>query len=157
MKTLLVILGVIALLLLLGGAVNSDTEVSFDYVAGSTAAVSLFWVALVAAAGLLLAGIAGWMVARTGNAGALRKLEKELEGTYRRLRDCEARLSRAAESSLPQTATPVAPAPAEEATVATTAPAEEATVTTESPVDDATVALDAPDAESPVTGDASSS
>jgi hypothetical protein len=178
-RTLLVVLGVIALLLLLGGAVNSDTEVSFDYVAGSTAAASLFWVALVVAAGLVVAGIAGWTVARTGDANALRKLEKELEATYRRLRDCEARLPRAAEPSLRDTATLVAPAPAEaatiaapvptegdtvvarapaeEGTVATTAPAEEATVVTDGSVDDATVARDAPDAESSASGDPSSS
>ena len=128
MKTALWVLMIVALVVVLVGALNHGTAVSFDYVAGSTPAVSLFWLALGAAAALVLAGIAGWAVARRERDATRRKLEKELEATYRRLRDCEARLAQPASPPAARASTTVvAPAPAGEAvTVVAPAPADEA-------------------------------
>ena len=126
MKTALWVLMIVALVVVLVGALNHGTAVSFDYVAGSTPAVSLFWLALGAAAALVLAGIAGWAVAVASAYATRRKLEKELEATYRRLRDCEARLPQAT-SPAAQLTTEVMPAPAgEAATAVAPAPADEA-------------------------------
>lgn len=94
MKTFLSILGVIALLLVLAGALNHETAVSLDYLVGSTSAISLVWLALAAAVALLLAGLAGWVAGRAVARDSCGKLQRELESTYRRLRDCEARLPR---------------------------------------------------------------
>ncbi len=127
MKTALWVLMIVALVVVLVGALNHGTAVSFDYVAGSTPAVSLFWLALGAAAALVLAGIAGWAVAVASAYATRRKLEKELEATYRRLRDCEARLAQPASPPAAEVATVVAPAPAGEAVTAVApAPADEA-------------------------------
>lgn len=124
MKTLLVVLAVLALVIVLGGAVNHDSAVSFDYLVGSTAAVSVFWLALAVAAGLLVAGMAGWSLGRTGTSETRGKLERELEATYRRLRECEARLPRGvppspeatAASGREEGATAIQPAAADAAT-----------------------------------------
>ncbi|HOT23438.1 MAG TPA: hypothetical protein PLK79_03270 [Thermoleophilia bacterium] len=91
MKIVLWILGVLALLLVLLGAVNRATLVSLDYVVGTTGPVSLFWVALVGAAAVLVAGLAGWAAGAARAGGARAKLERELEATYRRLRESQAR------------------------------------------------------------------
>jgi len=126
-KTALWVLMIVALVVVLVGALNHGTAVSFDYVAGSTPEVSLFWLALGAAAALVLAGIAGWAVAVASAYATRRKLEKELEATYRRLRDCEARLAQPASSPAAQLTTEVMPAPAgEAATAVAPAPADEA-------------------------------
>ena len=113
MKTLFLILAVIAVLVLLGGALNHETQVSLDYLVGSTPGVSVFWFAIGVGAGLLLAGLAGWSVGRAGGGDTRAKLERELESTYRRLRDCEVKL--------PGPHAPLAAAPA-----AAAAPADEA-------------------------------
>ncbi len=149
MKALLVILLVIALLLVAGGSLNRGTEISFDYAVGTAPAVSLFWIMLGVAAALLLAGIVGWAIGRGGAAGARGKLEKELETTYRRLRDAEARLPRAAvlPASGPadveppratETRTAVLPEPLADDTVAAPGPpaGEDATAIAEAAVED---------------------
>lgn len=151
-----------ALFLVLGGAVNHGTEVSLDYVAGSTAAVSLFWVALVVAAALVLAGAVGWVIGRGGDAGARGKLEKELERTYRRLRECEAKLPRAEETPVADTATlvapvaepttAVAPTPVEETTAVDSTPAEDLTVVVPEPAEEATVVVSDAEAEGASAG-----
>jgi hypothetical protein len=159
-KVFLLILGVVALLLVLGGAVNHGTEVSLDYVAGSTAAVSLFWVAIVVAAALVLAGAAGWVIGRGGDAGARGKLEHELERTYRRLRECEAKLPQAPRQ-VAETVTLVAPA-AESATLVVPPADEPATVVTAAPSEAATVVEAGPPpappaGDEPAAGDSSPS
>ena len=112
---------------MVGGAANHATELSLDYVVGTTPAFSVFWVTLAAAAALVLAGLAGWAVGRGADAGARAKLERELESTYRRLRDCEARLPRAA-TPVAEVPTVVAPATDELPTVVGPAAGEEQTV-----------------------------
>jgi hypothetical protein len=116
-KTALWVLLIIALVVVIAGALNHETAIAFDYVAGSTPSVSLFWLSLGVAAALLLAGIAGWAVAVASAASTRRKLEKELEATYRRLRECEARLPQAL-SPPTLAATLVAPVAADEAPTA---------------------------------------
>jgi hypothetical protein len=139
-KTVLWVLMIVALVVVLVGALNHGTAVSFDYVAGSTPAVSLFWLALGAAAALVLAGIAGWAVAVASAYATRRKLEKELEATYRRLRDCEARLAQPASPPAAEVATVVEPAPAGEAVTAVApAPAGEAVTVAASPSTDEAV------------------
>lgn len=133
MKTLFWTLGAIALLVLLGGALNHGTEVSLDYLVGSTHGVSLFWSALAVAVAVLVVGLVGWSVGRAGGGDARGKLERELESTYRRLRDCEAQLPRPALPPAGEAATAVAPTPADEAATAVApAPADE-TVTAVAP------------------------
>jgi hypothetical protein len=164
-KTALWVLMIVALVVVLVGALNHGTAVSFDYVAGSTPAVSLFWLALGAAAALVLAGIAGWAVAVASAYATRRKLEKELEATYRRLRDCEARLAPPASSPAGQLTTEVMPAPAgEAATAVAPAPADEAvtaadrlssdeavTAVAPAPADEAVTALESAPADEAVT------
>ncbi len=57
--------------------------------------MSLFWVSAVIAAIVFVAGLAAAWFALAGAAGLRRKLEAELQSTYERLREAEAR--RAAE------------------------------------------------------------
>ena len=90
MRTALIILAVVAVVLVLIGAFNAGAEVTVDLVAGSVE-VSLFWLAAGVAAGIALAAVAGWTLGRVAGAGRRRKLENELEATYRRLREAEAR------------------------------------------------------------------
>jgi hypothetical protein len=156
-KTLLWILGAIALVVVLAGAVNHSTEVSIDYLVGSTASFSVFWLALVVALVLLAAAVAGWSVGRAGMSDARGKLEKELEATYRRLRECEARLPQvtpaAAETLAPvalaagepssliaprgdEASTAVLPAPDESATTAPASDEREGTTSASDPVGD---------------------
>jgi len=121
-KTLLWILGVIALIVLLGGALNHETDVPLDYLVGSTSGASLFWVAVVVAAALVVAGLAGWAVGGAGSGDACGKLEQELETTYRRLRDCEARMPQPPSAPADEAVTAATAAPADE-TVTAVAPA----------------------------------
>ena len=145
MKSALWVLMIVALVVVLAGALNHETEVTFDYLVGSTPAVSLFWLGLGAAAALVLAVIAGWAVAVASASAARRRLERELEATYRRLRDCEARLPQAPAREAAGEVTAVVSGEAR--TAALPAPAGGATTEiSEPPVDDTASEIAAGDA-----------
>jgi len=86
----LILLAVVALVILVMGALNNGTTFEVDYVAGTVSAVSLFWVSAVIAALVFVAGLAATWFALAGAAGGRRKLEAELQSTYERLREAEA-------------------------------------------------------------------
>ena len=75
---------------------RSTTAVLFDidFVAGTWTSVSLFWVSVVAAGVVFVTGLAAAFLARSGAVTAQRKLEKELQSTYERLRAAEAHVPR---------------------------------------------------------------
>jgi hypothetical protein len=89
-RNALIVLGVVALVLVTLGAVNHDLLFDIDFVIGTWTAVSLFWVAVVFAGVVLFIGVVAAFLARAGVVAAQRKLEKELQGTYERLRAAEA-------------------------------------------------------------------
>jgi hypothetical protein len=113
MKNALIILGIVAVALVLVGAFNAGVTVSIDLLAGGVQ-VSLFWIALAVAAAIGLAALAGWTLGRVQGGERARKLERELETTYRRLRESEARLHRL------EVAPPASGAPLEAAEAVTT-------------------------------------
>ena len=90
MRNALILLVVVALVIVTAGAVNHSVAFDVDWVAGTWRAVSLFWVAVVIALVVFLGGLAAALLARGGAARAQRKLESELDTTYRRVRDLEA-------------------------------------------------------------------
>ena len=132
MKNALIILGVVAGVLVLIGAFNADVMVDIDLLAG-TVSVSLFWLSVAAAAGVVLAAVAGWTLGRVEGGDRHRKLEGELESTYRRLREAEAQAPRVA-APIPVVA--VEP-PAQDQTLETPAPAPDETL--ETPAEPVTV------------------
>lgn len=89
MRNALILLAVVALILLAVGALNNGTAFEIDYVAGTVSQVSLFWVSLVVAAVVFVAGMAAVWFALAGAARGRRKLEAELQATYERLRGAE--------------------------------------------------------------------
>ena len=89
MRNALILLAVVALVILGVGALNNGTAFEIDYVAGTMSQVSLFWVSLVIAAIVFVAGLAAAWFALAGAAGGRRKLEAELQSTYERLRETE--------------------------------------------------------------------
>ncbi len=107
MRNALILLAVVALLVLLVGALNHGTMFEIDYVAGTIGAVSLLRVAAVLSGLLFVAGLAAVWLALSSAAGARRKLEAELQRTYERLRAAEARAARPALEAEPA----VAPSP----------------------------------------------
>jgi hypothetical protein len=130
----------VALVLVTLGAVNHGLLFDIDFVAATWTGVSLFWVAVVLAGVVLVIGVVTAFLGRSGAVTTRRKLEKELQSTYERLR--------AAEAKLP------APAPAQAATVDVT-PGEQTAVTgvvLAPTADDAgTVVQAPPEAETAVT------
>lgn len=123
MKDILIVLLVVALALLVVGAANSGQRVDLDYVFGTWHAVSLFSLIAIAVAVLVVVGLAAAAFEGIRAAGERRKLERELEHTYGRLREAEAQLAQAA--GRPE----AAPSPGEAGTdlSVTTLPAESAT------------------------------
>ena len=91
MRNALILLVVVAVLIVTLGAVNHSVALEIDYVAGTWRAVSLAWIGLAVAGVVVAAGLAAALLARAAAARARRKLESELDETYRRLRDAEAR------------------------------------------------------------------
>lgn len=114
MRNALIVLVVMALVFIALGVVNNGLLFDIDFVAGTWTAVSLFWVAVVTAGVVFVTGVVAAFLAQSGAAAARRKLEKELQGTYERLRAAEAKLPR--------------PAPAQAAVVDVT-PGEQTAVT----------------------------
>jgi hypothetical protein len=93
-RNALIVLVVVALVIVTLGAVNSGLLFDIDFVAGTWTAVSLFWVAVVIAGVVFVTGVAAALLAASGAVTARRKVEKELQGTYERLRATEAKLPR---------------------------------------------------------------
>jgi uncharacterized membrane protein YciS (DUF1049 family) len=91
-RNALIVLVVVALVIVALGAFNNDLLFDVDMVVGTWTAVSLFWVAVVIAGVVLVTGSAAAFFARSSAVTGRRKLEKELKGTYERLRDAEAKL-----------------------------------------------------------------
>ena len=140
MRNALIVLVVVALVLVALGAVNHGLLFDIDFVAGTWTAVSVFWVAVAAAGVVFVSGVVVAFLARSGAVAARRKLEKELQGAYERLRAAEAKLPR--------------PAPAQAAVVDVT-PGEQTAVTGAVPAptaDETRIAVKAaPEAETAVT------
>ena len=136
MRNALIVLVVVALVLVALGAVNHGLLFDIDFVAGTWTAVSAFWVAVVTAGVVFVAGVVAAFLARSGAVAARRKLEKELQGTYERLRAAEAKLPR--------------PAPAQAAVVDVT-PGEQTAVTTAAPEAATSVTSATQEAETAVT------
>jgi len=154
----LIVLVVVALVLVALGAFNNDLLFDVDLVAGTWTAVSLFWVAVVTAGVVVVSGLAAAFLARSSAVTTRRKLEKELQATYERLRAAEAQVPRLAPvqaavvdvTSGEQTAvTGVGPAAAPEAetVVEAAAPADDETAVISAAPDADTAALDATPAE----------
>ncbi len=92
MRNAFILLAVVALVFVGAGAVNRSLAFDIDYGVGAWTNVSLFWITLVTAAIILVAGlVAAWLAQSSALAGQ-RKLEAELQTTYERLRAAEARL-----------------------------------------------------------------
>jgi len=91
-RNALIVLVVVALVIVALGAVNHGLLFDIDFVAGTWTAVSLLWVAVVTAGVVVVTGVAAALLAQSGAVATRRKLEKELQGTYERLRAAEAKL-----------------------------------------------------------------
>lgn len=165
MREVVILLLVVVLAIMVLGAVNQDQQLDFDYVVGTWEDVSLLELTAVAAGVVFAAGVVSAAIVRGGLIGGRRKLERELQETYVRLRAAEAKLAAAepgaavaasdvvpgeavdaaAELSAPADSAGSAepPPPAEELTViAEPVPDEELTVVTESvPAEEATVVM----------------
>ncbi len=118
MRNALILLVVVAAVIVTAGAVNHSVAFDVDWVAGTLRAVSLFWVAAAIALLVVLAGLAAALLARRGAVRTQRKLEAELDVTYRRVRELEAAAPAFAAQAL-------SAAPAAAPTVAAQTPATE--------------------------------
>jgi uncharacterized integral membrane protein len=98
-KDILIALLIIAVVILVFGAVNQDQRIDFNYVAGTWHGASAFALAGIGAGVTLFAGLGVATVARLHVLGARRKLEREVEQVYTRLRAAEATSPAAAEAS----------------------------------------------------------
>jgi uncharacterized integral membrane protein len=98
-KDILIALLIIAVVILVFGAVNQDQRIDFNYIAGTWHGASTFALAGIGAGVTLVAGLGVAAVARAHVLGARRKLEKEIEQVYLRLRAAEAASPAAAEAS----------------------------------------------------------
>jgi len=162
-RNALILLAVVALVILAVGALNNGTVFEIDYVAGTMSEVSLFWVSLVVAAIVFVAGLAAAWFALSGAAGGRRKLEVELQSTYERLRETEREAGEARASAAASAASAAARATPEidEATVVaereepTIVVAEAVTIVVDEPetVVAEVVPLDEPGAGSPGEAD----
>ena len=119
MRKALIVLVVVALVLVALGAVNHGLLFDIDFVVGTWTAVSLFWVTVVIAGVVLVTGMVVAFFSRSGAVATRRKLEKELQGTYERLRAAEAQLPK----PVPAPAAVVDVAPGEQTAVTGVVPA----------------------------------
>ena len=142
MRNALIVLVVVALVLVALGAVNNGLLFDIDFVAGTWTAVSLFWVAVVTAGVVFVTGVVAAFLAQSGAVATRRKLEKELQGTYERLRAAEGKLPRPA----PAQAAVVDGTLGEQTAVTTAAPEAETAVTTAAPEAETAVITAAPEA-----------
>lgn len=104
MKDIVIVLLLIAIVILVFGAVNQDQRIDFDYVTGTWEQAPVFALAAIGAGVTLVVGLGAAGVARARVIGGRRKLERELEQVYSRLRAAEA--SSASRSSAPAVAPP---------------------------------------------------
>jgi len=89
-RNALIVLAVVALVIVLAGALNHAVAFDIDFVAGTVTGVSLAWVAVaVAGVGFVAGAVAIWLT-QVSSASTRRKLEAELQTTYERLREVEA-------------------------------------------------------------------
>jgi uncharacterized membrane protein YuzA (DUF378 family) len=159
-RNALIVLIVVALVIVALGAVNHGLLFDIDLVAGTWTAVSLFWVAVVTAGVVFVTGMAAALLAQSGAVRARRKLEKELQGTYERLRAAEAKLPRPVTAQVAvveitpgelTAVTAVALAPSADETVAAEEALEDETaVVSSKPEDETAVISPAADAETAV-------
>jgi uncharacterized integral membrane protein len=98
-KDILIALLIVAVVILVFGAVNQDQRIDFNYVAGTWHGASAFALAGIGAGVTLFAGLGVATVARLHVLGGRRKLEREVEQVYMRLRAAEAASPAAAEAS----------------------------------------------------------
>ena len=147
MRKALIVLVVVALVLVALGAVNHGLLFDIDFVAGTWTAVSVFWVAVAAAGVVFVSGVVAAFLARSGAVAARRKLEKELQGAYERLRAAEAKLPRPA----PAQAAVVDVTPGEQTAVTTAAPEAATSVTSATQEAETAVTTAAPEADTAVT------
>ena len=147
MRNALIVLVVVALVLVALGAVNHGLLFDIDFVAGTWTAVSVFWVAVAAAGVVFVTGVVAAFLARSGAVATRRKLEKELQGAYERLRAAEAKLPRPA----PAQAAVVDVTPGEQTAVTTAAPEAATSVTSATQEAETAVTTAAPEAETAVT------
>ena len=89
MKDIVIVLLLVAIVILVFGAVNQDQQIDFDYIAGTWESVSVFALAAIGAGVTLLVGLAAAAAARQRVVGDRHKLERELEQVYKRLRAAE--------------------------------------------------------------------
>jgi len=142
-RNALILLAVVAVIILAVGALNNGTAFEIDYVAGTMSEVSLFWVSLVIAAIVFVAGLAAAWFALSGAAGGRRKLEAELQSTYERLRETEREAGEARASAAAAAAASAAARPTPEIVEATVvAEREESTIVVAEAV---TVVIDEPE------------
>jgi len=99
MRNALILLVVGGLVIVTAGAINNGVAFDVDYVAGTITAVSLFWVSVLVAAALFVFGAVAVYMTQSAAGVTRRKLEKELQATYERLREAEALATRAARFS----------------------------------------------------------
>ncbi len=153
-RNALIVLVVVALVLVALGAVNNGLLFDIDFVAATWTAVSLFWVAVVIAGVVFVTGVAAAFLAASGAVAARRKLEKELQSTYERLRAAEAKLPRPAPA--PAVVVDVAPGEHTAVTAVASAPTADQTHAAAAVTPDAeTVVTDrAPDADTAVINEA---
>jgi len=154
-RNALIVLVVVALVIVALGAVNHGLLFDIDFVAGTWTAVSLFWVAVVTAGVVFVTGLVAAYLAASGAVAARRKLEKELQGTYERLRAAEAKLP----APVPAQAAVVDVTPGEQTAVTAVAlapPADETVAAEEATPEAETAVIDAtPDAETAVISETS--
>jgi uncharacterized integral membrane protein len=105
-KDILIALLIIAVVILVFGAVNQDQRIDFNYIAGTWHGASTFALAGIGAGVTLFAGLGVAAVARMHVLGGRRKLEREVEQVYMRLRAAEAASPAAAEASRAAVRTP---------------------------------------------------
>ena len=91
MREVVILLLVVVLAIMVVGAVNQDQHVDFDYVVGTWDNASVLELSAVAAGVVFVTGLTCAAIVRGGLIGSRRKLERELQETYVRLRAAESR------------------------------------------------------------------
>ncbi|HJW75511.1 MAG TPA: hypothetical protein VJ787_07545 [Thermoleophilia bacterium] len=98
MKLILILLLILAVALIIVGAANNDERVDLHYLFGTWYGVSLLLLMALTAALVVVVGLIVAALGRMGGYGARRKLERELDHTYGRLREAEAQTAQLASS-----------------------------------------------------------
>jgi hypothetical protein len=141
MRRAFILLLIVAAAILVFGALNHSVIFDAKYAVGTATAASFFWVCVVLAGLVVVAGVAAAAIAQADAVTTRRKVERELEGTYVRLREVESRLPQAPPE--PETALPDEPA-SENPAIASepSSPSEPAPVGDDDPAPPETVAGD---------------